>query len=654
VAIHADLKFEKRRLFRYKVSTCRGPAQDAEARMPVLRAVAFRVTGPFLAPAERLRDWCALRFVPRTRKPTASDPPCLDPSPDAVPQIGYVVFLALLGAALNIVAYGFRYPLGGDYDFQLPLLNWIRNPALYPGDPIREAYARYPTLFWPLVAGLSKWFGTGHVLFAFLVLTKLCFFLAVGWLVAATVREKLLGGCIVGVLAVSQTLNTLTPFGASVALSNIQTQQPLGIALLLLAGVLLVLGRWRSAIVLSALTIYVDAVPFFHTACAFAIFALLAWRKQIWRIGLAAGLGFVICLPWLLTSGKALGVTFPRRHVEALLLFFPFHFTILWTPASGLIRGATLVAVLVCMCYVARKAKLKAQIALETLLLAYLVVVLSGIALGAFYLMPTVARVSLPRADSFLVIYGLLFIQIYGVNLLTQRQPAAPVTACLLGVLALVLPFSIRAVAPLFFIVFALWVDPRKRSDSALQKLIQLNKVWSSPISIPQLTSVLCSAGVLLVLLHQLRLPIRQWHVGLLPDSEEQSCYEVQDWARRHTSIETRFLVPPIGCGFRVISERSSWGEWKDGLAVWHYPPFADVFLQRVSEIADLPAARTNEQDDPSAVMDRKYKGQSWNRLQTIALENKLDYVVQFADVKYPTEPVFRNNWYAVYSTVPQ
>jgi hypothetical protein len=163
--------------------------------------------------------------------------------------------------------------LGGDYDFQLPLLNWIRNPALYPGDPIREAYARFPTLFWPVVAALSKRFTTEHVLFTFFVLTKLCFFLAVAGLVAATVREKLLAGCVVAVLAVSLPLNTLTPFGASVMLSNIQTQQPLAIAVLLLAGVLLVLEKWRSAVILAALSVYIDAVPFFHTACAFSIFS---------------------------------------------------------------------------------------------------------------------------------------------------------------------------------------------------------------------------------------------------------------------------------------------------------------------------------------------------------------------------------------------
>jgi hypothetical protein len=568
-------------------------------------------------------------------------------------QIGYVVFLTLLGAGLNMAAHGFRYPLGGDYDFQLPLLNWIRNPTLYAGDPIREAYARFPTLFWPTVAALAKRFSTEHVLFAFFILTKVCFFLAVGGFVAATVREKWLAGCIVATLAVSLTLNTLTPFGASVVLSNTQTQQPLAIAILLLAGVLLVLGRWRSAVTLAALTIYVDAVPFFHTACAFAIFALLAWRTQMRRIGLAACLGFVICVPWLLTSESALRVSFPRDYLQMLLLFFPFHFTIRWTPVPSLLRGLTLLAIMVCMCHVARKEKLNIQTTLETLLFAYLAVVLTGIFLGAFYLTPTVARVSLPRADSLLVAYALLLIQVYGANLLTQRQPGAPVTARLLGVLALALPFSIRLVSPLFFLTLVLWTDPRKHAVNIFQKLPRRYIRWLSAFSLPRLIGILCGAGVLLTLFHQIRSPARPWGVVLPQSSEEQSCYEVQEWARHRTPVEARFLVPPVGCGFRSISERSSWGEWKDGLAAWHYPPFADVFLQRVSQIGDLPGARKSDQDDMGALVEKNYKGESWNSLRRIALENNLDYIVQFADIKYPAEPVFRNNWYAVYFVGP-
>jgi len=569
---------------------------------------------------------------------------------DRLTRSGYVVFLTLLGACLNMGAQGFSYPLGGDYDFDLPLLNWIRNPALYPGDPIREAFARFPTLFWPVVAALSTWFSTEHVLFTFFVLTKMCFFLAVGVFVAATVREKWLAGCIVAVLAVSLTLNTLTPFGASVSLSRVQTHQPLAIAVLLLAGVLLVLQRWRSAVILAALTIYIDAVPFFHAACAFAIFALIAWRKQLRRIGVAACLGLVICVPYLLTSEKALRVSFPRDYLQALLLIFPFHFTIRWTPVSSLLRGATLVAVMGCMCYVARKAKLNTQSALETLLFAYLGVVLLGILLGAFYLTPTVARVSLPRADSFFVMYALLLIQVYGANLLTQEKRDAPPTARLLGVLAMVLPLSIRLVSPLFFLTFVFWTDPRKHVEGAFQKLPQQYLRWLSAVSMPRVASMLCSAGVILTLFHQVRSPARLWGLVLLPTLQEQSCYELQEWAHRRTPVEARFLVPPIGCGFRSISERSSWGEWKDGLAAWHYPPFADVFLQRVSEFGNLPGARRRDQDDLEALMERSYKGESWNSLRMIAQENKLDYVIQFADIEYPAEPVFRNNLYAVYS----
>jgi hypothetical protein len=358
----------------------------------------------------------------------------------------------------------------------------------------------------------------------------------------------------------------------------------------------------------------------------------------------------VTCLPWLFISEKALRVSFPQNYLQALLLFFPFHFTIRWTPVPRLLMGAMVLAAMGCMCYVARKSKLNPQTRLETLLFSYFAVVLAGIAFGAFYLTPTVARVSLPRADSFLVIYVLLLIEVYGANLLIQRQPDIPMTARLLGFFAIVLPFSLRLLLPLFFLTFVLWADPKKHAEAILEKLAA---GWSSALTGRRLAAIVCIAGVIFVVFYRLQLPTRIWSVELIPSSQDQSCYEVQEWARQHTPVETRFLVPPIGCAFRSISERSSWGEWKDGLAAWHYPPFAGVFLERVSEIGNARGARKRVQDDLGALMDTDYKGKSWNSLRMIALGNKLDYVIQFADIKYPAEPVFRNDWYAVYPVDP-
>ena len=136
----------------------------------------------------------------------------------------YPLSLCFLGAYANLVAYGFRYPAAGDYNFVLPMANWLRNPSLYPGDPIRGAFERHESLFWPAVAAASKYWSTEHVLFSLCVLAKLIFFLAVGRLVAARVRNRLVGICIVAVLALSGVLNGSTPIGGTIVLENISEQ----------------------------------------------------------------------------------------------------------------------------------------------------------------------------------------------------------------------------------------------------------------------------------------------------------------------------------------------------------------------------------------------------------------------------------------------
>ncbi len=55
-----------------------------------------------------------------------------------------------LGAALNILGYGFLH--GHDnHDFELAMLNWLRDPAFYPGDAILGG-SILSTILWRAVA----------------------------------------------------------------------------------------------------------------------------------------------------------------------------------------------------------------------------------------------------------------------------------------------------------------------------------------------------------------------------------------------------------------------------------------------------------------------------------------------------------------------
>src|SRR3990172_160815 len=195
-----------------------------------------------------------------------------------------IVWLMLLGAYLNAAAYGFKFSSTYDYDVLLPLMNWLRDPSLYPGDALRVDSSPFLIMFWWVVAKLSNYFSTEHILFVAFLLTKLMFFFAIARLVWATTRSRAFSACIISVVALSPLLNSAMPFGGSRVLLPIETHFSFGFALLVLAGVLLMEGRWWWAVVLASLGVYVDALVFLFTLFAFAAFALADWKQHTWRV----------------------------------------------------------------------------------------------------------------------------------------------------------------------------------------------------------------------------------------------------------------------------------------------------------------------------------------------------------------------------------
>jgi len=95
-----------------------------------------------------------------------------------------------------------------------------------------------------------------------------------------------------------------------------------------------------------------------------------------------------------------------------------------------------------------------------------------------------------------------------------------------------------------------------------------------------------------------------------------------------------------------VLSDRSSWGEWKDGTAVYLYPPFADEYIRRMNEVGwqSPPDLRT------LGVLKRRYESERWESLLAVARRNHLQFIVQYREIHYPVAPVYANSDFAVYS----
>jgi hypothetical protein len=557
----------------------------------------------------------------------------------------YVLFLSLLGLYANAVVYGFQYPAGADYNFFLPMANWFRDPSLYPADPIRDAFPHVQTFYWSVVVILSKYYSTERILFGLFLITKLIFFGAIGLFIGARVRNRLLGACMVTAIALSGMLNSQTPIGGTITLDEISEHAALGLAIVLLAGVLLVEGRWRSAAIAAGLSVYVDALQFVHVLPAFALFAMVDWRERKRPIVAAALLGTGIFLPWFVHFHRTFLTNYPSDYVSALLIHYPLHITLRWTPVSQIIEAATILLATACMCLIARRSGLKIERRLELLGVSYLIITLAGILAGWFWLTPNVARFMLPRADSLLIPYAFLLIQIYGANFLELRIVRRAATTSLLAVLAILSPLCIY-LAVLLLPAMILWLDPKERLERFFEGVLE--RFWKPipAISISRIAAELCGLGILASFFLLISSVDQLWNFQIPANPDESACYDAEVWARDHTPREATFLVPPEGCGFRVLSQRSSWGEWSDGNAMYFYPAFADTFLKRVAALDRAPVPQGTGIIDSLAEV---YKKQSWDRIRAVANENKLDYIVQFRSARYPSEPAYANAGFAIY-----
>lgn len=614
-----------------------------------------------------------------------------EPSPKSESaRRGYVLMVGVVGAYANVVAYGFSYG-SGNQEFELPLLNWLRDPSLYPQDPIREAFARFPTVFWQFVAYLSHWMSSEKVVFLLFVLTKLLFFLALTLILRTRIRSTGILACVIVSVALSPFLNDLTPLGASDILDSTQTQTSLAIALLLWAAWFLLEERWVPAAIICALTVYISAPYFVFMLFAFAPFAVMDWRRHRTEIIGAGVIGAAISVPWLLVSHGVTNQGFPKGYVEALIAFYPFHVTLAGHEAYELVSGVGLLVAAGLMVAIARKTGQRRDIRFEILTASFILPVFLGALFGAIHLTPMLARLQLLRADSFLILFSTLLIQIHGANHLTTLS-GSPATTFFFSSIAILLPLSdsMGLLWPLLIAMF-LWRLRPKRIEELCERIARSNGArllilllllagitfagrpeadWSSTVvfllliiggccfvytgsgeystvRLGKMTNVVSALGILALAAGTVPSLTSLWNPLVVPTPLQRDWRDVQDWAKENTPREAQFLVPTYPGGFRVFSERSSWGEWKDGQAMYLYPPFTDEYRRRMEAVG-----YSWDKWESTGAISGNYKRLSWERLGELARQHQLSYIIQFREVTYPAIPIFANQHYAVYKVV--
>ncbi|MGA2496347.1 MAG: DUF6798 domain-containing protein [Tepidisphaeraceae bacterium] len=101
---------------------------------------------------------------------------------------------------------------------------------------------------------------------------------------------------------------------------------------------------------------------------------------------------------------------------------------------------------------------------------------------------------------------------------------------------------------------------------------------------------------------------------------------DAQNWARKNTDPSARFLTPPNQSGFRIYSERSVVGEWRDGTQAYFNAAFATDWWKKMKLLR--PNLMYDEQGLRELNPGRPFRDLPDDELLKMAKDNNASYVV--------------------------
>ncbi len=132
-------------------------------------------------------------------------------------------------------------------------------------------------------------------------------------------------------------------------------------------------------------------------------------------------------------------------------------------------------------------------------------------------------------------------------------------------------------------------------------------------------------------------IPTYYYHSIYLNEQDQNDWINVQKWVKKHTKPDQLFLTPPQKTGFRVFSERSTIGEWKDGTQLYFSAEFSETWEKRMIAL------------EVEAFDGKGYAYLLSNKLDQIAEKYKVNYVVIPTDLEIAVgQTVYSNDTYVV------
>ena len=141
-----------------------------------------------------------------------------------------------------------------------------------------------------------------------------------------------------------------------------------------------------------------------------------------------------------------------------------------------------------------------------------------------------------------------------------------------------------------------------------------------------------------------------------LANAQESGWLEVQVWAKENTRSHDVFIVPPNRSGFRVESERTIYGDWKDGTQMFFNPDFGFEWFRRMKALGykkELEIRGFKNVKELETGFKRMSEEDFISVANDVERDGEKTFVVMFEEkdtLRFPI--VYRNENYLVYEIV--
>lgn len=514
-----------------------------------------------------------------------------------------IPLLMVAGTLVAILVHGYSWELGAENQpLQIPVIERLGDPTLFPGDPAVDAFAKYRSVIFPMVAAFRGW-ARIETQFLVLHLATLAGVAAAMAALTRTISGSRAAALLAVLLLLASPVARPTPLGRDTMVATWVTPTTVSFPILLAAMALLIGGRsgWAGIVAGSAANLNLVMGGLFLIV---AVPVALGEERPLRATArLVAGFG-VAALPALIAvPGDALVRGRGLEFLELLRRYYPYHFFLGSHSRAEFVRLAILAA---------------AAVAAVRLLPAsepgrrarrVLLAVAGAVAVGAFFtdLVPVaaVAQLHLLRADRWFIV------------ILLAAGAAAIVRAAngrdwwsFAGALVLAAGLARGAYPLIAWASLVVLLIPGSNGRSrpwllallALAAAIVVTRAWDPGYRVTVVFAAILALGslaapraralalALVIMIAFLELALANGTIGARGLTLARPVFppdwrEVQEWAARTTPAEARFITPPEIPGFRVYARRSTVVERKDGAAMLWRPSFGPDWWERFQTI---------------------------------------------------------------------